>query len=505
MTRWVKFSVIIFLLACIIIPYIFAEISQGSQFVFAGFLFNPLDGNSYYAKMIQGESGSWATQFLYSPNSENSANIFLYYLFLGHVAQWFNLSLIFVFHISRIINSIILLVVLNRFLKLVFNNEKSADDAFILLIFGSGLGWLVSLTGYISSDFLIAEAYPFLSMFSNPHFPLALALLLDFLYRVIAPNRQPKIYLSVFLEGIILSLISPFMVVIGGLTAGLSVIIKCVQKEKQDIWKIILFVSGGLPMMIYQQWVVKTDPVFAIWNAQNVTKTPPLWDILLSFSPALIFAIMGLVNVVKRKNLNGWQVIVSWLVAGIVLAYVPFNLQRRFLSGYYIPCGILAIYGLCSLFTIRKRKKYFLIIFLFSIITNIFLLGSVFQAISSHDRVIYLTQDENSALEWIKANTEPDAVILASPEMGNFIPAFTGRSVIYGHPYESINAERAKADVIKFISGNDQGYEGSEFLYNYSVDYIFWGEREKMISENNLLFSYPLLYLNDSVSVFAIK
>jgi len=105
----------------------------------------------------------------------------------------------------------------------------------------------------------------------------------------------------------------------------------------------------------------------------------------------------------------------------------------------------------------------------------------------------------------LKANTEPDAVILASPEMGNFIPAFTGRSVIYGHPYESINAERAKADVIKFISGNDQGYEGSEFLYNYSVDYIFWGEREKMISENNLLFSYPLLYLNDSVSVFAIK
>lgn len=295
------------------------------------------------------------------------------------------------------------------------------------------------------------------------------------------------------------------MVVIGGVTAGLSVIIKWVQKEKQDIWKIILFVVGGLPTMIYQQWVVKTDPVFAIWNAQNVTKSPPLWDILLSFSPALIFAIIGIVNVVKHKNLNGWQVIVSWLVAGIVLAYVPFNLQRRFLSGYYIPCGILAIYGLWSLFAMRKRKKYFLIIFLFSIITNVFLLGSVFQAISSHDRAIYLTQDENSALEWIKTNTEPDAVILASPEMGNFIPAFTGRSVIYGHPYESINAERAKADVIKFISGNDLSYEESEFLYNNSVDYIFWGEREKMIAENNLLFSYPLLYSNDSVSVFAIK
>jgi hypothetical protein len=43
-------------------------------------------------------------------------------------------------------------------------------------------------------------------------------------------------------------------------------------------------------MMVYDFWIARIHPALASWNAQNITPTPPLWDVVLSLSPALFFA-----------------------------------------------------------------------------------------------------------------------------------------------------------------------------------------------------------------------
>ena len=96
---------VIFLIG-ISLPYIVGWLSSNNEVFFTGFIANPLDSFSYLAKMRQGYDGLWLFSLPFSSQTSTPVFLFEYYLFLGHVARWLGLSLIFVFHATRIINSL---------------------------------------------------------------------------------------------------------------------------------------------------------------------------------------------------------------------------------------------------------------------------------------------------------------------------------------------------------------------------------------------------------------
>src|SRR5512146_1222434 len=104
------------------LPYFFAATTGGSEHIFSGFLINPIDGNSYLAKMQEGWAGSWKFTLLYSPQGGSGAYLFLFYLFLGHVARIFSLPLIWVFHAARIISSAAMMAALAQFFHMLFKD-----------------------------------------------------------------------------------------------------------------------------------------------------------------------------------------------------------------------------------------------------------------------------------------------------------------------------------------------------------------------------------------------
>ena len=99
-----------------------------------------------------------------------------------------------------------------RLFKHTLKDQSSAQYtlALILALFGSGLGWISALFGGITSDFWVAEAYPFLSMYTNPHFPLGLGLLLIYFDRLISGERGKNTPL-IMLLGLIVAVIQPFV------------------------------------------------------------------------------------------------------------------------------------------------------------------------------------------------------------------------------------------------------------------------------------------------------
>lgn len=484
-------------------PYLWAYLTTGSDHFFGGFLFNPIDGNSYLAKMYQGWLGSWRFTLPYSPQSGEGAYLFLFYLALGHLSRVTGYSLHFVFHMMRLLGALILLIVLWNFYSQVSPTRIAARMAFLFALFGSGLGWFVSFFGILSADLWVAEGFPFLSAYANPHFPLGMSILI----MVLTPRRESgqdrnsifdkKFGLILVIMGLLLANLLPFGIVLAVVILAVMSIweswerVNSKNKLPQDkqlgilqliystvnFRKLILLSVGGIPVLLYQVWVTQSDPMLAIWSAQNLTISPPIWDLLISFAPVLLFGIPG-AWFVWRKGESAQRILIVWSIVGILLIYIPWGLQRRFLLGYMVPLAGLAGLGLDHLFSHQKRIKIAMlsVVIMMALPTNLLILVGGIGAIQSHESMFYLSKDEKISLDWLESNSPDDALVLASPQMGLFIPAYTGRRVLYGHPFETVNADVMEAKVEHFFQGMIKDNEISTLS---DVDYLFYGPRER--------------------------
>jgi hypothetical protein len=114
-------------------------------------------------------------------------------------------------------------------------------------------------------------------------------------------------------------------------------------------------------------------------------------------------------------------------------------------------------------------------------------------------------------MNWISTNLLPDATILASPDMSLFIPAMTGRRVLYGHPFETVNAKAEKQFVIDFYSKrvfSQNNLETKETLQGKNIDYLFIGPRERDLAKSATVMMppayYKLVYQDTNVSLYQV-
>src|SRR4030067_1335383 len=94
----------------ITLPYLWAEKAAGQDFDFGGMLLNPMDGNSYLAKMYQGWQGNWQFRLPFTADPGEGDYLFLYYLMLGHLARLDGLSLLLTFHLARLVARLLMLL-----------------------------------------------------------------------------------------------------------------------------------------------------------------------------------------------------------------------------------------------------------------------------------------------------------------------------------------------------------------------------------------------------------
>jgi len=499
-------------LGLVFFPYILGFQSGGESHVFGGFLLNPLDGNSYLAKMYQGWEGNWRFHLPFTTMPGEGAYLFLFYLGLGHVARAVNMPLVLVYHLARGLGAIFLLGSMWVFFGELFQDERSRRLAFTLAALGSGMGWLLVPFGAFTSDFWVAETYPFLSMYANPHFPIGLALVLW----LVKPDfeKENGWRTGIYAAGVafFLSVVNPFGVVVSLMVLGCFSVWMVYRKAPfEPVVKRTLIVAGaGLPILIYDFWVANTDPVFRSWNMQNLTPSPPLWDLIVALSPALLLGGLGIYIGLKKNKIqgdSGISLLILWAGFGLLSLYLPFGLQRRFMMGLFVPIAGLAALGLKYLASM-KRERYRMLtlsLFLLSLPTNLIILLAAWSGIETKDSKIFLTKAETLALAWIEANTDPDALILSSPEMGLFIPAYTGRRVIYGHPFETADAQLEEKAVLGFYHGSASDEGQIAFLQNREIDVLFYGPRERAIGELNLPPAYEPVFFEGDVILYQIR
>jgi hypothetical protein len=250
--------------------------------------------------------------------------------------------------------------------------------------------------------------------------------------------------------------------------------------RSESLLRLGLILAGAAPALLYEVWVTHSHPALAAWNRQNLTPSPPWWDLLLAFSPALWLALPGASGADAGRE--GRRVLLVWAFLGMILIYLPFGLQRRFMFGLFVPLAGLAALGWARLaarwpaWATAPLAAFCLL----ALPTSALVLSFGAAGVQARDPLLYLRRDEVQALAWLRANSPARALVLASPEMGLFIPAWTGLRVVYGHPFETIQAERHEDLVREFytagsVEGRPQVLEG--------VTYILMGPRERALGQ----------------------
>lgn len=516
--RWAMvWSLTLLALSCL--PYLVAANAAPPGWQFAGILVNPLDGHSYLAKMQQGAAGDWLFQLTYTPEPHAGVFIFTFYLALGHLSSWTGLSKIWVFHLARLAAGLFLLLVAYRFIAQVTPRRTERYLAFALTLTASGWGWLGVILGAFPIDLWVPEAFVPYSIYTNPHFPLGLGLMLLVFSQFVRSNRSylsRGAILAAGLTALLLALLLPFALLTAWAVLGLFLVWQSLARAGRlpwrEIWLTLTTVLAALPVMAYQYWISATHPVLAGWAAQNITSAPPLSDVAWGYGLLGLLALAGLAWLLGpgRADLSeGERLIVTWAVATLALLYVPFALQRRLLSGLHLPLCLLAAIGLWRWLKLTPLMPGYRWLTIIGVVT-FGTLGTLFvwalpviSALQSPNgsptaALLFIREEEATAFTWLRSHVEPDAVVLASPRVGMFLPGETGARSFYGHPFETINAANKKSQLEAFFAG-------ALVQTSPPSDLVFYGPSERALGQPAELANLTLIYDADDVKIYQFK
>ncbi len=494
-----------FLVALTLVPYAWALASNSSadEWQFMGMLSNPKDGATYLSKIEEGRQGAWLFELRYTPEAHDGAGINTFYLFLGHAARITGLSSLLIFHLARVATSFFMYISLYQLGATIWVRLRPRRLFFTLLAIGSGLGWFLLLFSdeTFAADISIPEAFPFYASYTNPHFPMSIACLALIVSTFIVVFRRgynavPSVDnggLGLMLLSMLLALIQPTALMPIGGALVLYVITRYYITREFPVhelrWASMLWLPA-IPFAVYDLAVFHFNDIMGQFNAQNQTPSPAPYLYLFGYGLLLLVAIPGLVRVVRRFERDGDQFMLLWIIVNTASLYAPFNLQRRLSMGLIIPLVYFAVRALEDYWFYKVPEKWrapaLIALIVFIVPTNVFVLviplyGAVAAPESGLEAGMLIQTDYWHTIQWLDDHGEKDAVVLASPNISLWIPAYTQQVVVYGHPFETVPADLRLDQVREWYRGLDCTTLLSDAV-PFHVKYIFWGPQEKDLS-----------------------
>jgi asparagine N-glycosylation enzyme membrane subunit Stt3 len=242
------------------------------------------------------------------------------------------------------------------------------------------------------------------------------------------------------------------------------------------------------------------DPVYRAWSAQNQIRSPHPLHYLAGYAIVGLLAILGAVRAVRRRQ---WQLVLplAWTALIPLLLYLPINVQRRLIIGTQVPLGLLAACGLVCCIALpfgrsplvrrlsrhprysRQGMRRLLVasVILFTVLTNLLLIGGNCIAVVRRAPPIYHSATELAALDWLHTNTTPQDTVLSAYETGNYVPTRAGNRVVLGLGTQTVDAERKQAEVRRFFDAQEGDDWRRGLLARYGVAYVLVGPRERAL------------------------
>lgn len=466
-------------------------------------IINPQDTYTYVSYIEQGREGRVFFEDLYNPIKQVPSLFRPSYLFLGELSNLTQIQSIVMYHLGRIVFSILFFVTLYAFLGLFFKTEKRRLFTFAFVLTSSGLGYILGTFLPKVTDRWIPESITFLSLGQAPHFPLSQALMLSvFLFLIYGWVTSKKIfYVLSALSVVFLSFEHPYNIPVVILTIVLAAGYMFFSKKelradsrRNIFWGATAIILTALAAFIYQAYFVFKNPVLSNWNRQNIIPSPNILYFALGYGFILPFSAIGFIENVKSKRPETILVI-SWVVATVILLYSPIPFQSRFSEGLHIPISILAVFGIIEvgkkaarLIPQRSARSVIGSVSVFILLaSSLGSFGNVVGNVSAEAKdtrssyFYHLLRQDYKAMLWIRENTSPDSVILANLFYGNLLPGISGRKVYVGHGVQTPHMEQKIKQSDRFLETKNIGKEYA-FLKNNNITLIYIGENDSLLS-----------------------
>jgi len=502
-------------------PLLWVALRGVSDWQFMGVLHNFQDGATYLSKMQLGYEGNWLVYFQHTPERHSGAFIQVLYLLLGHLARLISISPIIVFHVARVGAALFMYIAIYQLGATIWTRVRARQIFFLVVVLGAGFGWLLApvLQDPSFPDLTIPEAFPLYSTFMNVHFPLTiacLALLAALFITAYRPgaDQDPTVDASwplASLLSVLVALLYPQALVPIGAALILYTATVWWHERRRSLrlmrWMLAVILPA-LPIAAYYAITIAYNPAMAIWNSQNVTVSPTLPVLLLGFGIPLLVALPGMYRAVRRFERDGDRLMLLWLACMVIALYLPFNTQRRFAVGMMIPIAYFAARSIEDIWLPRISRRWRFYVFaiffpLISISQILMLFLPVLPAITgSPQRAVGIFLERDYAIayySWLDAHTVQTDVVLASPAASIWIPGWAGARVVYGHPYETLNAEEKQQEVLDWYAGTG---DCNALLDKYNVRYILYGPEEEKLGAGGCLSSLRFVVQIGSVKVY---
>jgi len=502
------------------IPTWAGQLAQTKDLHFRGVYFDPQDYSADNSMMQSGMQGQWGYELRFTSEPQHPAFVRLFYVALGHVSAWVGLAPERTFDLTRWILGFTALITIYDLFRRVFPNRYWARAGFFLAVLGSGLGWIQLLFHWVPGvitpiDFWLIDAYVFFTLSLFPHliFALIAACLATSLWLDYLKERHWSNLVWIAFLAIIVQFVNPvaFAVVDFGFVG--AAIFAWWQNRKIHWPEIralaILALAQAIPVA-YNLIVFTRDPIWTQFTAENQTLSPPplyyLWGFAL-FWPLVIAA--GAVAI--KRTIPALGAALFWIVIAFLLAYSPFDIQRRFLLGITIPMAMLAAWALKEFFetaaakspALNRWRTGFSLLFIFvASSSSIYLSLGRAVYLQTHPTEFFYPASIDDAVQWLNQHAQTDDFVLASEQSAQIVAQKTGLRVYYGHELETLNFSAKQEDVKSFYENN----KPDDWIKNTSVKWVIYGPLEQGIGSNftpnqNL----QLVYDNQGMKIYAVK
>ena len=482
------------------LPFLLGAILSTPHLEFTGFVIGFEDGNSYLAEILQGAHGAWTYHLAFTPEPHSGGLFFLTYLLLGKVSALTGAPPIWLFHLTRLVATPVALYAFYRLAAYFSPHPTVRRLAVALFAVGGGLGWLWVLLGQSTAlgkmpvDLWVPDASFFLSALTYPHLILGQALLFAYslwTLRLLDLGRWQD-GLGAALAGLGVSLIHPYTLPVIAAPFGVFVLWRG-RRDRSTFWRLAVRLAAtslpSLPYLAYAAVFFRANPAYAAWQAQNLLFSPAPYLYLLGFGLPLLLAAVGLLLGRRPDVLSASAFLSLWTLVVPPLLYLPTPLQRRFLDGYQAPVAILGGAGLYlivkRLRNVRWQAGLAAGLILVIALTNVLLWFGSIATIAARIEPVFRPGWEMSAARWFQS-TPASPVVLASYDTGNLLPACALVRSFTGHGSETVNSEEKTSLVAQFFRTETSDAWRAELLSRYSVDYVYYGPREKRLGAIDL-------------------